>query len=338
MAPSPRPGTLEWLADQRSEEAVLLTPDGGLTRAEWEAQADALAERLAAQVGVGPGDLLSASGRIGPEWFVACWAAAKLGAGLAGLPDGPGVGLPGAAHLTADRIRQSAKATDRATLAASRRLSGSATLPDSVTFSRSGRPVRRSFTPESVGTIGATLADLVARMQAVPGTTLVLAGPVADALLTFLANVVLVGGGRVVTAPEPAAALALAAEHDAGTAALTSADLATLAGLPEAERERLDLTAIHSLVTGGAPFDAAARAVADDLFGAEAVIDAYATADTGVIAVRGPGEEHHALLDGVELRTTAGGLLEVRSPLAAAPGWIATGDRGVVLGDAVALG
>lgn len=325
MPPGPRPGTLEWLTDQRPDEAVLLTPDGAVTRAEWEARAGALAEHLAHDRGVGPRDLITAGGRIGPPWFTVSWAAAKLGAGLAGLPPGPGAAPRGTTHVDGSA---------GVPAGASRRLSGAAALPDAVTFSRSGRPVRRSFTPESAAAIAATLADLVARLRAAPGTTLVLSGPVSDPILTFLANVVLVGGGRVLSAPEPAAALAAAARHDADLAALAVSELDALTRLGDEALEALDVTTIEAVVTGGAPIGTAARAVLDDLFGAEAVIDVYATADTGVVAVRGRGDDRHALLEGVGARTTPGGLLEVRSPLAAAPGWVATGDRAALVGGA----
>lgn len=324
MAPSPRPGTLEWLADQRPDEAVLLTPDGAITRNAWEARANALAEHLARECDVTAGGLLSTSGRIGPEWFTASWAAAKLGAGLAGLPPGPGRGLAGATHV---------EALPETPDEAPRRLSGAAAPPDTVTFSRLGRAVHRSFTPASVAAIGATLADLVARVGAAPGTTLVVSGPVSDQILTFMAGVVLVGGGRVVSAPQPAAALALAARHEADAAALAPAELQELAEVPAGVHDGLDLTSLRILVTGGAPLSAAARRAADDLFGAETVADVYATADTGVVAVRGPGDAHHVLLDGVRARTTAGGLLDVRSPLAAAAGWVPTGDHAALMGD-----
>jgi len=342
VAPGPRPGTLESFADARPAEPVLLTPDGALTRAEWEARAEALAEHLAGERDVALGDLLTVAGRIGPDWLTASWAAAKLGAGLAGLPPGPVVDLPDAVHVGADELAAvagSAGSPRRADAelcheAAPRRLSGTEAPPDSVTFSRLGRPVRRSFPPASVAAIGATLADLVARVQAIPGTTLVVAGPVSDLVATFVANVVLVGGGRIVTAPEPTAALALAADHGAELAAFSPGELDVLAGLTGAEREALDLTSIRALVTGGAQSAARACALVDDLFGADAVIDVYATADTGMVAVRSAGAPHHVLLDGVAVRTKANGVLEIRSPLAAAPGWVATGDRAALVGDA----
>ena len=340
MTSSPRPGTLEWLTDQRPDEAVLLTSVGALTRSAWEARAEAVAEGLAAD-GVAAGDLLSAAGRIGVDWFVTSWAAAKLGAGLAGLPPGPVLELPGARFVELDHgdLRFPAPGADPAApeggaeRPAPRRLSGTAPPPDAVTFSRLGRAVRRRFTAATVPAIGTTLADLVARLRAVPGTTLVVCGPVSDPILTFLASVVLVGGGRVASAPTPAATLALAAPHDAGLAALAPADLAALAELDAPARETLDLTSVGALVTGGAPVAAADRAAADDLFGPETIIDVYATADTGVVAVRSGDEPHHVLLEGVSVRLGAAGLLEVRSPLAAAPGWVATGDRAGLVGD-----
>lgn len=324
MDPGPRPGTLEWLTDQRPDEVVLRTPDAEVTRAAWEARAGALAEHLAEERAVAPGDLLTAAGRIGAEWFVLAWAAAKLGAGLAGLPPGPVVALEDTLHVEGEPLPADAP----------RRLSGTAPPPDSVTFSRLGRPVRRSFTPGSVVAVGEGLADLVARLRAAPGTTLVVSGAVSDPVATFVANVVLVGGGRVLSAPGPADALALAAEHGAELAALPPAELDVLSGLDAAAREALDLTGIEALVTGAARMGSAARGAVADLFGADALVDVYATADTGVVAVRPPGGEHHVLLDGVAARITKAGLLEVRSPLAAAPGWVPTGDRAALTGDA----
>ncbi len=325
MAPGARPGTLEWHADQRPGEAVLLTPGSTLRRADWEAEAEALAQHLATERGVGPGDLLSAAGRVDPAWLTLAWAAAKLGAGLAGLPPGPVVALDGAIHVgPADH----AAAADRPpSQGAPRRLSGTHPPPDSVTFSRLGRPVRRRFPPAGVPAIGATLADLVARLRAAPGTTLAAAGPVSDPLVGFLAGVVLVGGGRVLTAATAPALLSRAAGCDADLAALAPGELDGLAVLAPQEREALDLTSLAALVIGGAPF---AADVAEDLFGD--VLDVYATAETGTVAVRAPGYERHELLDGVQARTRAG-QLEIRSPLAAAAGWIATGDRAALSAD-----
>lgn len=323
MAPGPRPGTLEWLADQAPDLPVLLTLDGALTRGQWEHRADALADELACS-GAATGQLLVASGRIGPDWFVASWAAAKLGAALAGLPPGPVLAPADALHVTSGAEAQHARPP--------RRFSGTSRLPDSLTYSRGGRLVRRSFTAAAVAAIAPVLADLVARLHAAPGTTLAVAGPVGDTLLGFLANVVLVGGGRVVSATEPLAALRLGAAHDATLAALSPADLHALAACSDADREDLDLTGLAVLVTGGAPLTPTARDVVDDLFGTETLIDVYATADCGVAAVRGRGEAHHMLLEGVAARVTAGGLLELRSPLAAEPGWNATGDRAVLTG------
>lgn len=340
--PAPRPGTLEWLADERPDNPVLRTPDGEVTRAEWEARAEALASHLEAERGVVAGSELSASGRIGADWLTVSWAAAKLGAGLAGLPPGPVVDLDGALHVgprdlegsdslhpPADHSGQiGPKLRERGqTPFTARRLTGGA-LPDSVTFSRLGRPVRRRFHAGGVAAIGATLADLVARVGAVPGTTLVASGPVSDPVVGFVVNVVAIGGGTILTAEEPAAALVLAAEHDAGLAALSPGDLDGLSRLPDREREALDLTTIAAVVVGAAGFS---RDAAEDLFGA--VTDVYATADTGVVAVRGAEEEHHVLLDGVSARIVQG-LLEVRSPLAAGPGWVATGDRAALVDDA----
>lgn len=280
-----------------------------------------LADELAA-LGVGPGSLVTAAGAIGWRWFAASWAAAKLGAGLAGLPPGPGAGVPGAQHIPQDDEPHGGRAVP-----APRRLSGTHALPDSVIFSGSGRAVRRSFTPEQVGCIGPVLADLVARTRAAPGTTLAAVGSVADSVITFHANVVLVGGGRVVTAPTAAEALALAAGHGANAATLAPADLAGLSDLAPAAHDALDVMAIQTLVTGGAAFPPRAHAVAENLFGPEAVVDVYSTADTGAVAVRAGDDDHHVLLTGVEARLGAGRRLEICSPLAAARGWVATGDR-----------
>ena len=300
-----------------------------MTRARWEARAAALADHLAAERAVVPGTLLTFAGSVGPAWFVASWAAAKLGAGLAGLPPGPVVALDDALHLDGE--------PGTVTEPGPRRLSGTTGLPDAVTFSRLGRPVRRRFLPSGVVAIAQTLADLVLRVRAVPGTTVAVCAPAGDPIATFVATVVLVGGGRVVSAPEPGQALTLGATHGAELVALAPGALDTLAQLGAAERDALDLTAVGAVVTGGSGLTTSARDAAEDLFGAETLIDVYATADTGVVAVRDGLAAHHTLLDGVSARVGADGLVEVRSPLAAAPGWVATGDRATLAGDALTL-
>ncbi len=268
---------------------------------------------------VWPGALLAASGPIELDWFVLSWAAAKLGAGLVGIPTGPAANLPDVLHVPAEADRE-------APVAVPRRLSGHHGPPASVTFSRRGRPVHRTFTPASVAAIAPTLADLIARLRAAPGSTLALSGPASDPLLTLLAGVVLVGGGRVACAPEPAGALALAARYGAEIVALTPAGAARLAALDEDGREQLDLTSVETLVVGGGSLDAEATTVVDDLFGLDCLVDVYATADVGVAATRRGDEREHELLDGVEARTGAAGALELRSPLAASAAWTRTGD------------
>lgn len=214
-----------------------------------------------------------------------------------------------------------------------RRLSGHHGPPDAITFSHQGRPVRRTFPPEQLVAIAPTMADLIDRLRAAPGITLAVSGPVSDPLLTFLVGVVLVGGGRVACADAPAGALTLAAEHGAELVALSPAGLRELTALSTDEREQLDLTTVEAVVVGGAPLDAAATALVDDLFGLECLLDVYLTADTGIAAVRQGTEREHALLDGVEARTTPVGALELRSPLAASSEWTRTGDAARLTAD-----
>lgn len=329
---APRAGTLEWLADARPDEAVLLADGDGLTRARWEHEANGLAEVLHAR-GVRAGDIVTHRADLGPRSFVLTWACAKLGAGAAFLPLAPThlADVPGTWHAGSDVMAA------RRPLHPPRRLSGTHPPPPSVTFSRTLRPVRRTFTPDRLVAIGATLADLVARTRAVPGTTLVAAGPAADARLLLQATVVLVGGGRVATGVAAPASLALVARHEATALVLPPAGLDELARTPDADLEALDLLGLQTVVTGGARVSAAARALADDLFGPGLLVDVYATADAGDIAVRAGAEERHTLLDGVEARVDRGGRLEVRSPLTAGGGWTPTGDRAELDGRALAL-
>ena len=193
--------------------------------------------------------------------------------------------------------------------------------------------MHRSFPPERLLAIAPTMADLIDRLRAAPGTTLALSGPVSDPLLTFLAGVVLVGGGRVACAQAPAGALALAAEHGAELVALSPADLGQLTALSTDEREQLDLTTVEAVIVGGTSLDTAATVLVDDLFGLECLLDVYLTADTGIAAVRHGTAQEHALLDGVEARTTPAGALELRSPLAASSAWTQTGDTARLTAD-----
>lgn len=331
MPPGPRPGTLEWHADQRPDELAVLSGASRLSWREFEQGADALAERLARDHQVWPGALLSTFGKITPWWLTLSWAAAKLGAGLAALPPGRLGAISGAVHVSPDALGAPPEAVPR-------RLSGQHPPPDAVGFSRRGRAVRRSLSPEQVVAVGPTLADLIARLRAAPGTTLAVCGPACDTVLSLLAGVTLVGGGRVACAQAPREALELAAGHGAELVALTPSGLDALAraesgALTSAEREAIDLTAVEALVVGGAAPGEDALALVDDLLGAEALIDVYLTPDTGIAAVRSGAAEHHRLLEGVEARSDAGGEVELRSPLAAAPGWTRTGDAARLTAD-----
>lgn len=316
---APGVGTLEHLADLRPGEEVV----GDLTRAQWEARANALADALAAQ-DVGPGDALALPGPLREAWFVVTWAAAKLGAGAMGLP--PLAAPPaGAAVVTEAQLGAAARDTD-----APRRFSGAHPLPPSTTWSRTGRAVRREWDAAKLGAVAPLARDLVARLRLAPGTTLAVAGQTHDALLAFAANVTLVGGGRVLAFGAHSAVFDAVATHDASVVAAHPAVLRSLLAREPEELEALDLIGLQTLVTGGAH---APRVEIEALVGPGVLVDVLSTADLGDLAVRGPQDAGFVALDGVELRITPARGVEVRSPLAERDGWTPTGDRGALGAD-----
>lgn len=81
-APTPVPGSLEYWAERTPDAPALAEASRKLSYAEWNAQADALAQLLAERAGVGPDDRVALCMQNRVEWFVTQAAAAKLGAAL----------------------------------------------------------------------------------------------------------------------------------------------------------------------------------------------------------------------------------------------------------------
>ena len=76
------PGSVEYWAERTPDAPALAESARRLSYAEWNAQADALAEVLAERAGVGPGDHVALCMQNRIEWFVTQAAVAKLGAAL----------------------------------------------------------------------------------------------------------------------------------------------------------------------------------------------------------------------------------------------------------------
>jgi long-chain acyl-CoA synthetase len=79
---APRPGSVEFWASQAPDQPALREGARGLAWAEWNAQADRVAELLYARAGIGAGDHVALCMQNRLEWFVTQAAVAKLGAEL----------------------------------------------------------------------------------------------------------------------------------------------------------------------------------------------------------------------------------------------------------------
>ncbi|MCW2997558.1 MAG: hypothetical protein JWN65_1107, partial [Solirubrobacterales bacterium] len=86
--PTPRPGSLEWLADQHGDAPAIVDAADGriLTRAEHDAHATALAHGLTAEHGVTSQTRVAVTLASGPDLLVVLYALAKLGAAPVLLP------------------------------------------------------------------------------------------------------------------------------------------------------------------------------------------------------------------------------------------------------------
>jgi acyl-coenzyme A synthetase/AMP-(fatty) acid ligase len=341
MAPaSPRsaspPGSLEQRADAHPDEPCLIDDARARTRGEWDRRACALAEGLAREAGVGPGDRVAWQLANRVELFELTFALAKLGA----VAVGPGPRLAGEALVAAARVAGARalvgtgagelrvlrldgdgswdyEALVGAHADAPRRLVGSVAATASVTFTAGTtgppRPVLRAVTPAAVAGAAVVVADLVRRLALGSHDRHLLVLPAAGWAPSLLAQLTLALGGHVVATAtdDPARWLALVEEHAITTTVLGPAQLAALVALPPEVAEPVDTTSLDRVVSTGAPLTADLAARATDLLGEGVLADLYGSAEAGPVALDGRP------LAGVALATTASGELEVRSPLAA---------------------
>ncbi|MCW3041647.1 MAG: hypothetical protein JWM31_3552 [Solirubrobacterales bacterium] len=342
-ARSPRPGSLEWLADAQGESLAVLDGATGraLTRAEHDAAANGLACGLHDEHGLDAGARVAVRLAPGGVALTVLYALAKLGA--APLLLSPETPREQAATLAATAgcallITDGAPTTPRSPggggvpeLVASalsslrdrhadgpRRLSGEQPAADSVqaTDPAGGalRLVLRARDPERVARLAATVGDLLSRV-ALPPQGLHLLGPAADRPEPqFWAAVALVTGGTVLTPadPSPLGLLRALGEHAVTSAVLPLATLRQLVALPQDVREEADLLDLQRVITyGPASPDAALADACADLLGEDVLHHVSASTPTGPYA-HAAAAHPPTPLAGVTLED---GGLRVRSPL-----------------------
>lgn len=356
--PQPNPGSLEWLADRDPDAVALVDGDDRRTRGTWDERACAVAEGLLREHGVQPGDRVVLAGVRGVAAFEATLALAKLGASPVAVDGDPEAALTLSRARAAITGAAEVDALAAAHAGAPRRLSGVHRAARTVVLSRAPdgttAAAERTFTPERLATLGAVVADLVARIALVPGGVHLMGRPPSDPDAALCANIALLGGGIVVLGDEADAGGLLAAvdAHGVATALLGDGALAGLLALPADVRER---AATHTLdaVVVPAPFPLDRAAEAADLLGEDVLRALWSTPATGVVAVAAAEDAHAGgprcagrPLDGVEVRAGEDGILRVRSPATAtggtgpvpdADGWLATGRRGAVSADGLVV-
>ncbi|WP_354697793.1 hypothetical protein DSM112329_03437 [Paraconexibacter sp. AEG42_29] len=322
--PGPKPGSLEWLADQDPEQGATVEASSGActSRAEHDALASGLARGLSATHGVTAGDRVAIALPPGPDLLRTQYALAKLGAApLLLSPHAASsagrrlAAIAGAAILIADGPATTDRSTDgdsdggrlrvvpRSALAVfaerhadgPRLLSGAHPPVDGVQVAAAGdtggpgRVLVRVRTPDRIALLARPFADLLRRVALAPGATHLLGRRGHAPEPQFWASVALVTGGVVVTEPAADAATLLAAlaEHQVGSTVMDLATLRAITTLPDAVTEGADLTALQRIILDGPAPDAALVTACADLFGDDVLHRVAATPQTGPYAHAG---------------------------------------------------
>jgi len=342
-----RPEThpLERAARDDPDALALVDGDRRLSRGRWEERATRLANALAAELGMEPGDraAIRVASRI--EYFELTFALAKLRVHAMPVPRDLGpdelrraLALTGACLLVEDGTAHGGDVHSRVTVsvgdapadasgeglealidsgsAESRSISGSPPGDALVlTSGTSGRPKAavRAADPGRADAVRATYEDLFGALGFHTGDRHLLAGTVDHTMPAFYARHTLERGGAVVIMRrfEPGEALELLAAERITSAFLGPDMLNRLTAHAADAPAPPDLSQLRAVMSGGTDLPSELAGRVDELLGPGRLFDLYGTVETGLVTVAGEGERRRAPgsvgrpLAGVELRILA---------------------------------
>ncbi len=315
---------LERAARDDPDALALVDGDRRLSRGRWEERATRLANALAAELGVKPGDraAIRVASRI--EYFELTFALAKLRVHAMPVPRDLGpdelrraLALTGARLLVEDGTAHGGDVHSRVTVsvgdapadasgeslealidsgsAESRPISGSPPGDALVlTSGTTGHPKAavRATDPGRADAVRATYDDLFGTLGFNPGDRHLLAGTVDHTMPAFYARHTLERGGAVVIMRrfEPGEALELLAAERITSAFLGPDMLNRLTTYAAGASAPADLSAVRAVISGGTDLPEELADRVDGLLGPERLFDLYGTVETGLVTIAGGRE------------------------------------------------
>jgi long-chain acyl-CoA synthetase len=339
---------VEYWAERTPDAPALAEGARRLSYAEWNAQADALAEALASRAGVQPGDHVALCMQNRSEWFVTQAAVAKLGAALVPISFRL---TPAEVHYIAADSGARAFVFDAEDTAAYRRVwtdepatarPGQVRLAVSVLRSAepgvesfaalSGAPAPRRFAqrpPRSIvytsGTTGRPRGVVHARTRQggpkpaeppAPPTDEIfrnlLGAPLNHAAGQASARATHAVGGCVYIMPrfDAREALRVIDSEQITTTFMVPTMLNRIVNLPESVLAAHDVSSIKRLITGASPCPQSIKQKVIAYFGAHCLIESYGTTEVGIIARMRPRD--HLEKPGACGRVVEGVQVEIR--------------------------
>jgi long-chain acyl-CoA synthetase len=323
-----KPRSLEYYAERTPERIALSEGSRVLCWAEWNAQADRLAESLCAH-GIGAGDFVALCMQNRLEWFVTQAATAKLDATL--VPVSFRLTPAEIHYIVADsgarafvfdledvdglaRVWTNQPAGDKASdvrVAISLMRSRRADVLSFGEISQHGPLVPRfaAHAPRAIvytsGTTGRPLGVVGARDKAARPTPPsdpspaprdpprnLLGAPLNHSAGQASARATLAAGGCVHIMPrfDAEEALRVIERERITTTFLVPTMLNRIVSLPEQLLARFDVSSIQTLVTGASPCPQSVKEKVIALFGGHCLIESYGSTEVGLVSRMGPDD------------------------------------------------
>jgi long-chain acyl-CoA synthetase len=345
---SPLRGSLEYWAEHKPDAPALAEGPRRLTFAQWNAQADALAELLAERAGVGPDDRVALCMQNRIEWFVTQAAVAKLGAQLVPISfrltpseihyiaaDSGALALlfdseqaDALARVWTDQPASERPSQVRVALSVLRSAREDVLSFQTVVAERAREPRIAPRPPRSIvytsGTTGRPRGVVHGRggkAAARPGLDRphedllrnLLGAPLNHAAGQASARLTHWLGGCVYIMPrfDPREALALITREQITTTFMVPTMLNRIVSLPADVLSQYTVSSIKLLTTGASPCPQSIKERVIAYFGPECLIESYGTTEVGLIARMRP--EDHLAKPGACGRLLEGVVVEIRN-------------------------
>jgi bile acid-coenzyme A ligase len=276
---------LGWLAEQRADEVVLIHEDARATRGDLEARSNRLA-RAYAELGVAEGDLVTLALPNSIEFFEACMAIWKLGA----TPQPVSARLPERERRAIVELADPSLVVGvepgsygaRAAVPAG--FEPESTLPDGSLEDRVPKMARAMTSGGSTGRPKLILEtqpalcdpEVPANRMRLGGTTLV-PGPLYHAGPFITSWQAILSAGRVILMSrfDASESLELIEAHRVDWVLFVPTMMQRIWRLPEAERERRDLSSLRVVMCTGAPSPQWLKRAWIGWIGPEKIVEAY---------------------------------------------------------------